>query len=35
VKSLSEMQGMDKAHSKALLEGVRELNREHRKEARA
>ena len=34
VKSLSEMQGMDKAHSKTLLEGVRELNREHRKEAR-
>jgi len=34
VKSLSEMHGMDKAHSKALLEGVRELNREHRKEAR-
>ncbi|MGP8070590.1 MAG: AbrB/MazE/SpoVT family DNA-binding domain-containing protein [Candidatus Bathyarchaeia archaeon] len=34
VKSLSEMQGMDKAHAKALLEGVRELNREHRKEVR-
>lgn len=33
-KSLSEMQGMDKAHSKALFQGVRELNREHRKEAR-
>ena len=34
LKSLSEMQGMDKAHSKALFQGVRELNREHRKEAR-
>jgi len=33
MKSLSEMQGMDKAHAKALFEGVRELNREHRKEA--
>lgn len=32
-KSLSEMHGMDKAHAKALLQGVRELNREHRKEA--
>jgi AbrB family looped-hinge helix DNA binding protein len=34
VKDLSEMHGMDRAHAKALLEGIRELNREHRKEAR-
>lgn len=34
VKSLSEMHGMDRVHAKALLEGIRELNREHRKEAR-
>lgn len=34
VKSLSEMCGMDKVHAKALLEGIRELNREHRREAR-
>jgi AbrB family looped-hinge helix DNA binding protein len=33
-KSLSEMHGIDKAHAKALIEGIRELNREHRKEAR-
>jgi AbrB family looped-hinge helix DNA binding protein len=35
VRSLSEMHGLDKDHAKALLEGVRELNLEHRKEARA
>ena len=34
VKRLSEMRGLDKAHAKALLQGVRELNLEHRKEAR-
>ena len=34
VRDLSEMHGMDRAHAKALLEGIRELNREHRKEAR-
>lgn len=34
VKSLSEMHGMDRVHAKTLLEGIRELNREHRKEAR-
>jgi AbrB family looped-hinge helix DNA binding protein len=34
VKSLSEMHGMDRIHANALLEGIRELNREHRKEAR-
>jgi AbrB family looped-hinge helix DNA binding protein len=34
VKSLTEMRGLDKAHAKALREGIRELNREHRKEAR-
>jgi len=33
VKSLTEMHGMDKAHAKELIEGVRELDREHRKEA--
>jgi len=34
VKSLSEMYGLDKQHAKALIEGIRELNRERRKEAR-
>ena len=34
VKSLSEMHGLDKQHAKALIEGIRELNRERRKEAR-
>ncbi len=34
VKSLSEMHGMDKARARALREGIRELNREHRREAR-
>ena len=34
VKTLSEMSGMDKAHAKLLTEGIRELDREHRKEAR-
>lgn len=34
VKKLAEMHGMDRAHAKILVEGVRELNREHRKEAR-
>ncbi len=34
VKSLPEMHGLDKQHAKALIEGIRELNREHRKEAR-
>jgi len=34
VKSLSEMYGLDKRHAKALIEGIRELNRERRKEAR-
>jgi AbrB family looped-hinge helix DNA binding protein len=34
VKSLSEMYGLDKQHAKALIKGVRELNRERRKEAR-
>ena len=34
VKSLTEMRGLDKEHAKALREGIRELNREHRKEAR-
>jgi len=34
VKSLAEMHGMFREHAKALLEGVRELDREHRKEAR-
>lgn len=34
VKSLGEMHGMLREHAKVLLEGIRELNREHRKEAR-
>ena len=34
VKSLTEMHGMFKEHAKALRDVVRELNREHRKEAR-
>ncbi len=34
VRSLSEMHGLDKQHAKALIEGIRELNRERRKEAR-
>jgi AbrB family looped-hinge helix DNA binding protein len=33
VKSLSDMHGLDRKHAKALLEGIRELNLEHRKEA--
>ena len=34
VRSLTEMHGMFKDHAKALKEGIRELNREHRREAR-
>jgi AbrB family looped-hinge helix DNA binding protein len=34
VKSLAEMHGMFRESAKSLVEGVRELNREHRKEAR-
>ena len=34
VKTLSEMYGLDKEHAKVLMEGIRELNRERRKEAR-
>jgi AbrB family looped-hinge helix DNA binding protein len=34
LKSLTEMHGIDKRHSKVLREAVRELDREHRKEAR-
>jgi len=34
VKSLAEMHGMFREHAKTLIEGVRELDREHRKEAR-
>jgi AbrB family looped-hinge helix DNA binding protein len=34
VKSLAEMHGMFRDHAKTLIEGVRELDREHRKEAR-
>lgn len=34
VKTLTEMGGLDKRRGKVLMEGVRELNREHRKEAR-
>jgi AbrB family looped-hinge helix DNA binding protein len=33
VKSLPEMYGLDKQHAKDLIEGIRELNREYRKEA--
>jgi AbrB family looped-hinge helix DNA binding protein len=34
VKSLTEMHGMFREHAKDLIKGVRELDREHRKEAR-
>ena len=34
VKTLSEMYGLDKEHAKVLMEGIRELYRERRKEAR-
>jgi len=34
VKTLREMHGMDKNHASLLIEGIRELNHEHRKEAR-
>ena len=34
VRSLTEMHGMFKEQAKALKEGIRELNREHRREAR-
>lgn len=34
VKSLAEMHRMFREHAKTLIEGVRELDREHRKEAR-
>jgi AbrB family looped-hinge helix DNA binding protein len=34
VRSLSEMYGLDKKHAKILIEGIRELHRERRKEAR-
>lgn len=32
LKNLAEMHGMFKDHAKKLIEGVRELNREHRRE---
>lgn len=35
VKSLSELRGAFKAHEKLVREGIRELEREHRKEARS
>ncbi len=34
VKNLGEMFGMDRANAKSLLDGIRELNREHRNKAR-
>jgi len=34
VKSLADMHGMFRERAKDLIEGVRELDREHRKEAR-
>ena len=34
VRTLSEMHGLDRKNAKVLIEGIRELNREHRKEAR-
>lgn len=34
VKTLSEMHGLDKSHASLLIEGVRELDRERRREAR-
>lgn len=35
VKSLRELRGAFKAHEKAVREGIRELEREHREEARS
>ena len=35
VKSLSELRGAFKAHEKLIREGIREQEREHRKEARS
>jgi AbrB family looped-hinge helix DNA binding protein len=35
VKNLAEMHGMFRERAKDLIDGVRELDREHRKEARA
>jgi len=32
LKSLKELRGLDKVHEKALIEAIRELNEEHRKE---
>ena len=34
LKSLKEMRGVDKKHARLLVEGVRELEKEHREEAR-
>jgi AbrB family looped-hinge helix DNA binding protein len=34
VKTLSEMHGVDKAHRTQLFQAIRELNHEHRSEAR-
>jgi len=34
LKSLSEMHGIFKDHAKEILQGIHELEREHRKEAR-
>lgn len=34
VKSLADMHGMFRERARDLIEGVRELNRDHRKEAR-
>ena len=35
VRSLGELRGAFKAHEKLVREGIRELEREHRKEARS
>jgi AbrB family looped-hinge helix DNA binding protein len=34
VRTLGQMYGLDKQHAKVLIRGIRELNRERRKEAR-
>ncbi len=33
LRSLKQLRGVDKAHKKAVMEGIRELNEEHRMEA--
>jgi AbrB family looped-hinge helix DNA binding protein len=33
LRSLKELKGLDKVHEKVLIEAIREINEEHRKEA--